>query len=103
MRDCLTKIERRQAIGRKLEFHWPRSFQKVQTTKEPATTARPSFGGVVAFAVFILAAAVAANFSFRTKFRSFIEAESRRADRRSDASKFASAPTQGQTLRGCGE
>src|SRR5205809_6357469 len=96
MRDCLTKIERRQAIGRKLGIPLAAVIpKKSKRPKEPATPIAQVLGGVVAFAVFILAAAAAAEFFFPDKIPFF-----RRSGKVGvpigvpDASKFASAPTQ---------
>src|SRR5947207_854291 len=68
MRDCLTKIERRQAIGRKLGIPLAAVIpRKSKQPKEPATPLAQVLRGVVAFAVFILAAAAAAEFFFPDK------------------------------------
>src|SRR5256886_11432881 len=94
MRDCLTKIERRQAIGRKLGISLAAvAPRKSKQPKEPATPLAQVLRGVVAFAVFILAAAAAAEFFFSDKISFF-----RRSGKVGvpigvpDASKFASAP-----------
>src|SRR5207253_2565315 len=93
MRDCLTKIERRQAIGRKLGI--PLAAVIPKKSKQPATPLAQVFRGVVAFAVFILAAAAAAEFFFPDKIPFF-----HRSGKVGvpigvpDASKFASAPIQ---------
>src|SRR5260370_3652723 len=96
MRDCLTKIERRQAFGRKLGIPLAAVIpRKSKRPKEPATPLAQVLGGVVAFAVFILAAAVAAEFFLPDKIPFF-----HRSGRVGvpigvpDASKFASAPIQ---------
>src|SRR6266536_5321547 len=63
MRDCLTKIERRQAIGRKLGIPLAAVIpKKSKQPKEPAKPLAQVFRGFVAFVVFILAAAAAAEF-----------------------------------------
>jgi len=68
MRDCLTKIERRQAIGRKLGIPLAAVIpRKSKQSKEPATPLAQVMRGVVAFAVFILAAGAAAEFFFPDK------------------------------------
>src|SRR5256885_10573759 len=91
MRDCLTKIERRQAIGRKLGI--PLAAVIPKKSKQPATPLAQVLRGVVAFAVFILAAAAAAEFFFPDKIPFF-----HRSGKVGvpigvpDASKFASAP-----------
>src|SRR5438067_3848004 len=96
MRDCLTKIERRQAIGRKLGIPLAAVIpRKSKRPKEPATPIAQVLGGVVAFAVFILAAAAAAEFFFPDKIPFF-----HRSGKVGvpigvpDASRFASAPAQ---------
>ena len=93
MRDCLTKIERRQAIGRKLGI--PLAAVIPKKSKQPATPLAQVFRGFVAFAVFILAAAAAAEFFFPDKIPFF-----HRSGKVGvpigvpDASRFASAPAQ---------
>src|SRR5438445_1373074 len=93
MRDCLTKIERRQAIGRKLGI--PLAAVIPKKSKQPATPLAQVFRGVVAFAVFIMAAAAAAEFFFPDKIPFF-----HRSGKVGvpigvpDASRFASAPAQ---------
>src|SRR5436305_8017537 len=96
MRDCLTKIERRQAIGRKLGIPLAAVItRKSKRPKESATPLAQVLGGVVAFAVFILAAAAAAEFFFPDKIPFF-----HRSGKVGvpigvpDASRFASAPIQ---------
>src|SRR5256885_1030487 len=96
MRDCLTKIERRQAIGRKLGIPLAAVIpRKSKQPKEPATPLRQVLRGMVAVVVFLLAAGAAAEFFFPDKIP-FL--------RRSkevgvpigipDASRFATNPTQ---------
>src|SRR5436305_2646407 len=93
VRDCLSKIERRQAIGRKLGI--PLAAVIPKQSKQPATPLAQVFRGVVAFAVFILAAAAAAEFFFPDKIPFF-----HRSGKVGvpigvpDASRFASAPAQ---------
>src|SRR5437588_5548969 len=94
MRECLTKVERRQAIGRKLGLSLAAVVpRKAKQPKQPATPLAQVVGGVVAFAVFILAAAAAAEFFFPDKIPFF-----HRSGKVGvpigvpDASKFASAP-----------
>jgi len=96
MRDCLTKIERRQAIGRKLGIPLAAVIpKKSKQPKEPAKPLAQVFRGFVAFVVFILAAAAAAEFFFPDKIPFF-----HRSGKVGvqigvpDASRFASAPTQ---------
>jgi len=96
MRECLTKIEKRQAIGRKLGIPLAAVIpRKAKQPKEPATPFAQVMRGVVAFAVLILAAGAAAEFFFPDKIP-FL--------RRSgdvgvpigvpEASRFATTPTQ---------
>src|SRR5256714_2120699 len=68
MRDCLTKIERRQAIGRKLGIPLAAVIpRKSKQPKEPATPLAQVMRGVVAFAVLILAAGTAGRLFFPGK------------------------------------
>src|SRR6266480_6483495 len=68
MRECLTKIERRQAIGRKLGIPLAAVIpRKAKGPKQPATPLAQVMRGIVAFAVFILAAGAAAEFFFPDK------------------------------------
>jgi serine/threonine protein kinase len=99
MRDCLTRIERRQAIGRKLGIPLAAVIpRKSKQPKEPATPLAQVLGGVVAFAVFMLAAAAAAEFFFPDKIPFF-----RRSEKIGvpvgvpDAAKFATTPSQATT------
>src|SRR5438874_2462092 len=96
IRDCLTKIERRQAIGRKLGI--PLAAVIPKKAKEPKQTATPLAQvtrGFVAVAVLVLAAAAAAEYFFPDKIPYF-----RRSEKVGvpigvpDASRFASAPIQ---------
>src|SRR2546423_9703674 len=96
MRDCLTKIERRQAIGRKLGIPLAAVIpRKLKQSKESTTPLAQVMRGVVAFAVFILAAAVAAEFLFPDKIP-FLNRKGKVGVPIGvpDASKFASVPTQ---------
>src|SRR2546421_6017874 len=99
IRDCLTKIERRQAIGRKLGI--PLAAVIPKKAKEPKQTATPLAQvtrGFVAVAVLVLAAAAAAEYFFPDKIPYF-----RRAEKVGvpigvpDASKFATTPGQAAT------
>jgi len=95
MRDCLTKIERRQAIGRKLGIPLAAVIpRKSKQPKEPVTPLAQVLRGVVAFAVFILAAATAAEFFFPDKIPFLHRSEKVGVPIGvPDAAKFASAPT----------
>jgi hypothetical protein len=96
MRECLTKIERRQAIGRKLGIPLAAVIpRKSKQPKEPATPLAQVMRGVVAFAVLILAAGAAAEFFFPDKIP-FLHrsAEVGVPIGVPDAAKFATTPTQ---------
>src|SRR5438045_1455053 len=97
MRDCLTKIERRQAIGRKLGIPLAAVIpRKSKRPKEPATPLAQVVRGVVAFAVLILAAGTAAELFFPDKIP-FLHRDGKIGIPVGvpDAAKFASAPTPG--------
>jgi serine/threonine protein kinase len=96
MRECLTKIERRQAIGRKLGIPLAAVIpRKSKQPKEPATPLAQVMRGVVAFAVLILAAGAAAEFFFPDKIP-FLHRSGKVGVPIGvpDASKFATTPTQ---------
>src|SRR5438105_364962 len=96
MRECLTKIERRQAIGRKLGIPLAVVIpRKTKGPKKPATPLAQVLRGTVAFVVFILAAATAAEFFFPNKIP-FLHRDGKIGVPVGvpDASKFASVPTQ---------
>src|SRR2546427_1457109 len=96
MRDCLTKIERRQAIGRKLGIPLAAVIPgKSKQPKKPATPLAQVLRGIAADAVLLLVGTTAAELFFPDKIP-FLH-----LDRKigvpigvPDASKFASAPTQ---------
>src|SRR5205807_10288616 len=95
MRDCLTKIERRQAIGRKLGIPLAAVIpRKSRQPKEPATPLAQVVRGVVAFAVLILAAGTAAELFFPDKIP-LLHRDGKVGVPVGvpDAAKFASAPT----------
>src|SRR2546423_8457407 len=94
MRECLTKIEKRQAIGRKLGIPLAAVIpRKSKQPKEPATPLAQVMRGAVAFAVFILAAAAAAEFFFPDKIP-FLHGSGKVGVPIGvpDASKFATTP-----------
>jgi serine/threonine protein kinase len=96
MRDCLTKIERRQALGRKLGLSLAAVVpRKARQPREPAGPLAQVLRGFAAVAVLLLAVAAAAEFFFPDKIPFF-----HRSGKVGvpigvpDASKFASAPIQ---------
>ena len=100
MRECLTKIERRQAIGRKLGIPLAAVIpRKSKQPKEPATPLAQVIRGVVAVIVVLLAAGAAAEFFFPDKIPYL-----RRTEQIGvpigvpDASKFATTPSKPTTL-----
>jgi Protein kinase domain len=96
MRDCLTKIEKRQAIGQKLGIPLAAVIpRKAKGPKEPATPLAQVMRGVVAVAVLLLAAGAAAEFFFPDKIP-FLHrsAEVGVPIGVPDASRFATTPTQ---------
>jgi hypothetical protein len=96
MRDCLTKIERRQAIGRKLGIPLAAVIpKKSKQAKKPATPLAQVLRGVAAFAVLILAAATAAELFFPDKIP-FLHRTGKVGVPIGvpDAARFAAAPTQ---------
>src|SRR5437588_10465905 len=65
IRDCLSKIERRQAIGRKLGIPLAAVIpRKAKESKQPATPLAQVARGFVAVAVLVLAAAAAGEYFF---------------------------------------
>ncbi len=96
MRDCLTKIERRQAIGRKLGIPLAAVIpRKSKQAKEPATPLAQVLRGVVAVAVLILAAGAAAEFFFADKIPFLHRSKEVGVPIGvPDASRFATRPTQ---------
>ncbi len=95
MRDCLTKIEKRQAIGRKLGISLaavvPRKVKEVRT----ASPVKQVLGGFAAVAVFLLIAAAAAEYFFPDKIPYFHRSAKPGVQIGvPDASKFATTPNE---------
>jgi serine/threonine protein kinase len=95
MRDCLTKIERRQAIGRKLGISLAAVVPRKAKEKRPTNPAIQVLGGVVAVVILLLAAAAGAEYFFPDKIPYFHRnAKPGVQIGVPDAAKFASAPTE---------
>ena len=99
MRDCLTKIDPRQAIGRKLGLPLAAVVpRKSKQPKQPATPLAQVLRGFAAVAVLVLAAAAAAEYFFPDRIPYF-----RRSEQIGvpvgvpDAAKFATTPSQATT------
>src|SRR6266446_5849085 len=76
MRDCLAKVDRRQAIGRKLGLPLAAVVpRKLKQPKQPATPLAQVLRGFAAVAVLILAAAAAAEYFFPDKIPYFRRSE----------------------------
>jgi serine/threonine protein kinase len=100
MRDCLTRIERRQAIGRKFGIPLAAVIpRKSRQPKGPATPLAQVMRGVVAFAVFIVAAGAAAELFFPDKIP-FLHRSGKVGVPIGvpDASRYASAPAQARNV-----
>jgi hypothetical protein len=68
MRECLTKIEKRQAIGRKLGIPLAAVVpRKTRQEKQPAGPLKQVFAGFAAVVVLLLAGAAAAEYFFADK------------------------------------
>jgi|SRR5215472_3829759 len=95
MNECLSKIERRQAIGRKLGISLAAVVPRKSKEARPTSPVKQVFGGVAAVAVLILAGAAAAEYFFHDKIPYL-----RRTEKIGvqvgvpDAAKFATTPTQ---------
>ncbi len=68
MRDCLTKIERRQAIGRKLGLPLAAVVPRKPKPKEPSSPLAQVLRGFAAVAVILVAGAAAAEYFFHDQF-----------------------------------
>src|SRR5437762_3342052 len=96
MRDCLTKIEKRQAIGRKLGIPLAAVIpRKAKQPKAPASPFAQVLRGVAAVAVLLLAAGAAAEYFFPDKIP-FLHRDGKIGVPVGvpDASKFATIPNQ---------
>jgi hypothetical protein len=67
MRDCLTKIERRQAIGRKLGLPLATVVARKPKSKEPSSPLAQVLRGFAAVVVLLIAGAAAAEYIFHDK------------------------------------
>ena len=99
MRECLTKIEKRQAIGRKLGIPLAAVIpRKAKGPKQPARPLAQVMRGAVAVVVLILVTGAAAEFLFHDKIPYL-----RRTEKIGvpigvpDAARFATTPTQATT------
>jgi serine/threonine protein kinase len=96
MNECLTKIERRQAIGRKLGISLASVVPRKSKEARPTSAMKQVLGGFAAVVVLILAGAAAAEYFFHDKIPYL-----RRTEKIGvqvgvpDAAKFATTPTQG--------
>src|SRR5437764_12650323 len=96
MRDCLTKIEKRQAFGRKLGIPLAAVIpRKAKQPKAPASPFAQVLRGVAAVAVLLLAAGAAAEYFFPDKIP-FLHRDGKIGVPVGvpDASKFATIPNQ---------
>src|SRR5437667_11075513 len=96
IRDCLTKIERRQAIGRKLGIPLAAVIpRKSKQPKKPATPLAQVLRGIAAVAVLLLVGTTAAEFFFPDKIP-FLHRDGKIGVPVCvpDASKFATTPAQ---------
>src|SRR5215471_4365994 len=95
MRDCLNKIERRQAIGRKLGISLAAVVPRKAKEKRPTNPAIQVLGGFAAVAILLLAATAGAVYFFPDKIPYFHrDAKPGVQIGVPDAAKFASAPTE---------
>jgi len=94
MRECLTKIERRQAIGQKLGMSLAAVVpRKAKEAKRPVKPMTQVLGGIAAVAVLLVAAATAAEFFFPDKIP-FLHRDGKIGVQVGvpDAAKYATAP-----------
>jgi len=74
MRDCLTKIDRRQPSVASWDFRW-QLCEEIETAEATSNTARSVLRGFAAVAVLVLAAAAAAEYFFPDKIPYFRRSE----------------------------
>src|SRR5438270_2479352 len=93
MRECLSKVERRQAIGRKFGLPLAAVIPRKAKERNPASPVRQVIGGVAAVLVLLLAAAAGAEYFFPDKIP-FLHRQKRIGVQIGvpDAAKFASNP-----------
>ncbi|HEX4639707.1 MAG TPA: protein kinase [Chthoniobacterales bacterium] len=93
MRECLSKIERRQAIGRKFGLPLAAVIPRKAKERKPASPMKQVFAGVAAVLVLLLAAAAGAEYLFPDKIP-FLHRQKRIGVQIGvpDAAKFASNP-----------
>src|SRR2546429_1629357 len=95
MRDCLTKIERRQAIGRKLGIPLAAVVPRKSKASKQASPVAQVFGGFAAVVILLLAAAAGAEYFFPDKIPYFHRNKKVGVQIGvPDAAKFATTPTQ---------
>ena len=93
MRDCLTKIERRQAIGRKLGISLASVVPRKMKERKTRSPVAQVLGGVAAVVVLLLAAAAGAEYFFPDKIPYFHRGEKVGVQIGvPDAAKFATTP-----------
>jgi serine/threonine protein kinase len=96
MRDCLTKIERRQALGRKLGISLAAVVpRKSKEAKRPTSPVAQVLGGFAAVIILLLAAAAGAEYFFPDKIP-FLHRDRKPGVQIGvpDAAKFAATPAQ---------
>ena len=97
MRDCLTKIERRQAIGRKLGISLAAVVPRKVKEKRQANPAIQVLGGFAAVVILLLAAAAGAEYFFPDKIPYLHRNEKAGVQIGvPDAAKFATTPTESE-------
>src|SRR5262249_7148709 len=97
MRECLTKIERRQAIGRKLGLPLAAVIpRKAKELKQSTSPMAQVLGGFAAVAVLLLGGAAVAEYFFPDKIPYFRRREKKIGVQIGvpDAAKFATTPSQ---------